>query len=77
MNILRKAVEKFSKLNFVGDERVETMLQQLRIEWLNKDVTEANIDGFKNALEAVVRSADDLNDISAVTGTYRRKLNIA
>ena len=77
MNVLRRAVEKFEKLNFVGDEKVETMLQNLRIQWLNKDITEFNSDGFKNALEAVVRSADDINDISAVTGTYRRKLNIA
>lgn len=77
MNILHRAVEKFEKLNFIGDERVEVMLQNLRVQWLNKEITEFNQDGFKNALEAVVRSADDLNDISAVTGTYRRKLNIA
>jgi hypothetical protein len=77
MNTLRKAVEKFSKLNFVGDERVETMLQQLRIEWLSKDISETNIDGFRVALQDVVNSSNDLDDISSVTGTYRRKLNIA
>ncbi len=69
MNILHRAVEKFEKLNFIGDERVEVMLQNLRVQWLNKEITEFNQDGFKNALEAVVRSADDINDISSVTGT--------
>jgi hypothetical protein len=77
MNVLRKAVEKFEKLNFVGDVRVETMLQDLRSQWLTQDITEFNRDGFKAALEAVVRSADNVNDISSVTGTYKRKLNIA
>ena len=80
LNSLNRFVDKFSDLNFVGDQKVETQLELLRKEFLsvhtNEQITEQMDlqDELKRRLNLLVDSASDMTDLSSITGEYKRKI---
>ena len=81
MNYVRRTVEQFRHLNFMGDERVEELLQQFEVEYLHRDASEyrdnnALLNQFRAATNEALQSATDATDVSNVTGKYIRRLNL-
>jgi len=78
---VKNIIQKFENLNFVGDERIETELNRLR-ENLNgvsaKDLKEndALTSLLGNIAKGVAREAANISDVSAVTGGYKRRLEM-
>ncbi|MEW6770120.1 MAG: DUF3150 domain-containing protein [Bacillota bacterium] len=77
LNRLRQLVDKYTQLNFVGDRQIEEMLCNLRDRWLSGEIPDAKLDQFAGALREVVTAASQVTDISAITGTYKRRIKIA
>jgi len=81
MNYVRRTVGQFRNLNFMGDERVEELLQQFEEEYLHRDAKEyrdnnALLNQFRQATNEALQSATDATDVSNVTGKYIRRLNL-
>jgi hypothetical protein len=70
---LREFIDKFRMMNFVGDADLEKSLAGAR------GILDAGFDtafGKKHFLDAaneIVKAAENLSDVSAVTGSYRRR----
>ena len=81
MNYVRRTVSQFRNLNFMGDERVEELLQQFEQTYLQRDAGEyrdnnALLNQFRAATNEALQSATDATDVSNVTGKYIRRLNL-
>jgi len=81
LNSLRDFVEKFSELNFVGDSRIETQLENLKRDFLDVHTSEqvsetADLqEELKKRLNGIALIASDMTDINSVTGEYRRRID--
>lgn len=81
---LASFIDRFKALNFVGDTQIEAKLTALRQnildgvdpEMLTAKGDEAARARLAAALEEIREAAQDVTDISAVTGQYRRKIVI-
>jgi len=80
---MREFVAKFRTLNFVGDQQIEAMLENLEKRFLSNPASLYNSDGRFNmrseleaALKQITDTATDLSDISRITGDYKRRLLI-
>ena len=77
---LKGFIDKFSELNFVGDQKVEGQLEALRKEFLNAHTAEDISDQpdlqeeLRRRLSMVADAASDVTDINSVTGEYKRKI---
>jgi len=80
LNSLQDFIDKFSELNFVGDQKVEAQLESLRKEFLSahtsEQITEQSDlqDELKRRLNLLADVASDMTDINSVTGEYKRKI---
>lgn len=74
-------IEKFSELNFVGDQKIEEQLSALKTEFLNVHTTKKISDDseltgeLQRRLHEISEMAIDMTDINSVTGEYRRKID--
>jgi len=78
---VKNVIDRFDKLNFVGDGKVSESLDVLRSSLSSvsgKDISnDVNIRGRVSDLaKQVSRSAKDLSDIDEVTGEYLRRVRI-
>ena len=78
LDSLRRTIDKFRTLNFVGDAEVETKLSELEqmIPESGKRFEESE---FKSAFQMTLDSVSETlmeSDISEVTGEYKRKLRL-
>lgn len=77
---LKKFIERFSDLNFVGDETVEEQLQALKKEFLTvypvKKIGESESlqTELSRRIAIIKEAAENVTDINSVTGQYRRKI---
>jgi len=81
MNRVRRTIGQFKALNFMGDERINEMLEQFEEAYMTRDAKDyrdnvALLDQFRDATDEALESAQDASDVSAVTGRYVRRLNI-
>jgi hypothetical protein len=80
LSSLHNFIDKFSELNFVGDQKVEAQLESLRKEFLSIHTSEqiseqADLqDELKRRLNLLAGVAGDMTDINSVTGEYKRKI---
>lgn len=80
LNAVRRFVDRFRMMNFVGDREVEQRLTHLG-GVLTTGAAEFRSDeaarqALAEALQDVRKAAEKVTDISDVTGTYRRKINL-
>jgi hypothetical protein len=81
LNSIRDFIDKFSDLNFVGDQKIEEELENLKKDFLDahsleqiseeKDLQEE----LHQRLESLSKTASDMTDINSITGEYRRKID--
>jgi len=81
MKSLSNMIERFEALNFVGDVKIEEQLQALRDKLIAIDPKELKEkDDLKNQLGAmaanIAKDAADISDVSTVTGTYKRRIDM-
>jgi len=81
LGALRRHVDRFRTMNFVGDHEVETRLDGLN-SLLASGASEFRTDeaaraALTDALSQVRKAAENVTDISEVTGTYRRRINLS
>jgi len=79
LDALRNFVDKFQSLNFVGDTRVDDELKALKAEFLTTATPEQLSSPemqvqLKERLASIAEVASDISDISAISGTYKRKI---
>ncbi|MBP1717774.1 MAG: hypothetical protein H6Q43_1212 [Deltaproteobacteria bacterium] len=78
---VHRMIDKFKTLNFIGDQTIESKLEELRGQ-LNggrsaedfKDETARQ--ALREAAEAVARQAAEIGDISKITGEYKRRIQL-
>jgi hypothetical protein len=81
ISAVRRMIDKFNTLNFIGDQTIEEKLNDLRGQ-LNGSRTsedfkdEAARQALREAAEAVARQAAEIGDISAITGEYKRRIQL-
>jgi len=73
-------ITQFKEMNFVGDERIEAMLENLHKEVLTRYTpedykTEEAQEVLKRKIGEIVEAASDVTDISGITGEYKRKIS--
>jgi hypothetical protein len=80
LNSISRFIEKFSELNFVGDDKIENELKKLQEEFLNthtKDQIAEQSDlqeELKRRLSLLSESVSDITDLNSITGEYKRKI---
>lgn len=80
LQTLKDFVDRFSSLNFVGDATVESQLETLRAEILDKyPVQKFNEDKdlqaeLRRKLGEIAETAAQTHDLNGITGQYRRKI---
>ncbi len=80
INSLKKFIDDFSELNFVGDVSIEKQLLDLKNNFLEKHTSPEIIKSddlqleLKRKLNLIVKEAGNVSDIDEVTGQYRRKI---
>lgn len=74
-------IDKFMNLNFVGDQKIESQLNALRGKLFDvsaEDLKEKN--EVRNDLGAmaatIAKEAGDISDVSTITGTYKRRIEM-
>jgi hypothetical protein len=76
---LREYVNKFQTLNFVGDGKIDTQLNELKTQFLthdSKELSEPEMQvELKRKLNEIIQAASDVSDVSSISGGYRRKVN--
>lgn len=79
---VRSMVDKFQILNFVGDQKIEDALANLR-KHMNgtKSADLKGDDQLRQELgrlaQEVAKTASDLSDVTTVAGRYKRKIHVA
>jgi hypothetical protein len=81
INSLNSMIDKFTNLNFVGDKKIEDQLGALRATlWTTDAAALKENDALKNQLgimaAQIAKEAADISDVSAITNTYKRKLDM-
>lgn|SRR5262245_47842457 len=82
ISTLHAAISRFREMNFPGDQTIENMLKSLEKDVLSNRDASAFKDDAKlqktlvKTLDGIVKAAEEVTDISAVTGGYRRKILI-
>ncbi len=79
INNLRKFIERFETLNFVGDTAIHQQLTDLRNNYLHDIKYKNNQTATKQLqkkLSEVMDAAKDLTDVSSVTGQWKRRIRI-
>jgi hypothetical protein len=83
INSLSEFIDRFRSLNFVGDKEIESRLTKLQhdiLDGIDLDNLKAKggDKGLRDALAAacddIKQAAEDVSDVSSVTGTYRRRI---
>ena len=72
----RETIKRIRTMNFIDDDQVNLILDDLQQSLPNnseRDIPAIALT-FKNNLEAILKEAGDLSDISEFTGQYKRKL---
>jgi len=77
---LTNYIEQFKELNFVGDQTVEDQLDSLKRDVLDKYTSEDLKEGeavevMKRKLGEIVEATSNVNDLSNITGQYKRKIS--
>ncbi len=78
---VRRMIDKFNSLNFIGDQTIEERLNNLRAQ-LNGGRTSEDFkdnttrQALREAAEAVAKQAAEIGDISVVTGEYKRRIQL-
>ena len=83
VNSLKAFIERFKDMNFVGDQTIEAQLDAIQKELLDTHESTAFLDNVElkeelgRRLATVVEDAGKLSDqdLNAVTGGYKRKVN--
>lgn len=78
LDSLRKTIDKFRTLNFVGDNEVESRLKDLEalIPKSSTDLKNADVaSNFARALESIQTTLLE-SDVSKVTGEYKRRVRL-
>jgi len=80
LNTLRKFVDKFEMLNFMGDSDIGEQLATLRKTCLKGVITYKDnkkaTGKLKRTLNNVMKSCADISDVSTVTGNWKRKIKM-
>lgn len=81
MQSLRDFVDRFRKLNFVGDQEISKQLKELETQWLNKEAKEIREtpelqEHFRRALEGLSEKACEMSDVSKITGRLKRQIQL-
>lgn len=82
LNSLRGVIERFREMNFVGDERIEGLLNRMDKELLgDRDAeTYQNNDALQReltkSLDGLVKAATAVTDVSEITGGYGRRIRV-
>lgn len=81
INSLNGMIDKFMHLNFVGDKKIEEQLSALRAKLQTVEPADLKEnDALKNQLGVmaaqIAKEAADISDISEVTGTYKRRIEM-
>lgn len=78
---LTNFIEKFSDMNFMGDQSIEDSLNSIRKELIDahptaefQDNEELKVE-LKRRLNLVAEQAAAMTDVNSITGQYRRKIN--
>jgi hypothetical protein len=79
IDTLKTFIDKFKGLNFVGDAKIEQELTQFKTDVLDPHSPEQLSSPemqteMKRRLAIIAEVASDISDVSAVSGTYRRKI---
>jgi hypothetical protein len=77
---LKNFIEKFSDLNFIGDQQIETQIEELKKELDAHTSKEFDDDKdlqteLHRRLTVLTETAGNITDINSVTGEYRRKIS--
>jgi hypothetical protein len=78
---LRNFIDRFKGLNFIGDADIEKELDNLRTEFLDGADQETLVSDeemktqLKTRLSAIKTAAENISDLSSVTGQYHRKIS--
>ena len=82
LNALKSLIDRFETLNFVGDAPIKEQLDSLRANYLNghdgqyfKDNSSAT-KSLQNALGVVMEAAQNISDVSSVTGNWKRRIKL-
>lgn len=81
MNNVRKVIEQFRNLNFMGDESIESILDNFKEEYLS---TEAKVyrdnnvlaASFEHAISSIESDLKETSGVSKITGSYVRRLTL-
>ena len=78
---LNGIIDKFTYLNFVGDKKIEDQLSTLRAKLQTVDPKELKEkDELRKELgviaASIAREAADISDVSEITGTYKRRIEM-
>jgi hypothetical protein len=81
INSLSSMIDKFTNLNFVGDKKIEDQLSALRAKLQTVDPKELKEkDELRKELGVmaaqIAKEAADISDVSTITNTYKRKLDM-
>jgi hypothetical protein len=83
INSLSEFIDRFRSLNFVGDKEIESRLTKLQhdiLDGIDLDNLKAKggDKGLREALAAacddIKQAAEDVTDVSTITGAYKRKI---
>lgn len=78
---LRNFIDRFKGLNFIGDSNIENELDKLRAEFLDgadQETLTSDEDmktQLKTRLAEIKAVAENISDLSSVTGQYHRKIS--
>ncbi|MCZ7405401.1 MAG: DUF3150 domain-containing protein [Candidatus Methanoperedens sp.] len=78
---LHSMIDRFTTLNFVGDAKIEDQLNKLRDTLQTTDSASLKEnDTLKNQLgvmaASIAKDAADISDVSEITGTYKRRIEM-
>lgn len=81
LNSIKNFIERFKSLNFIGDATIETQLESLKKEFLDvhtsesMETAEVQVE-LQRRLKDLANVAGSFNDVSAITGLYKRKVRL-
>jgi hypothetical protein len=80
LGALRRFFERFKAMNFVGDAGMAAELTRLDRTLADRSAKDLSAEGMREEFAASLRrislATDEISDVSAVTGTYRRRIAV-
>ena len=78
---IQRMIEKFKTLNFIGDQKIEDELNQLHARVRTMDPKELKeSETLRKELgvmaASIAKDAADISDVSEITGTYKRRIEM-